>query len=154
MLQSKLDWTGGRCIEYSGMYVVYSLCEFESETLALQQERYDRFAALGIIFELLLVVPVLALSPHSHLIESSHCEEGRRQSVCHGTESDPGQDFVCVVRARHEIEQDREGVAGGERDATLFGSCRSEVSESDVDAEITQFGELKQETTLESCSKI
>jgi len=73
-------------------------------------EEWDDGLALGIILELFLVVPVLAQSPHGHLVSPCHGEEGSRQTLGHDGEADPGPDLIGVVGAGAEVEEASQGV--------------------------------------------
>lgn len=50
---------------------------------SLDDKWNDGFALLWIIFELFLVVSVLAESPHCHLVHAGGSEEIRRQALRH-----------------------------------------------------------------------
>lgn len=107
--------------------------------LYLDEEGKDGLSAFGVVLELLLVVAVLAQGPQSHLVCAGKAEQSSWNALGHDGEGDPGSDFIGVVGARDELEEDGERIEGGVWDLANLGSGRSQATKSPVNAEVSKF---------------
>jgi len=104
----------------------------------LNQEWNDGLATLWIRVKFLLVVAMLAKSPHGHLIHASNGKDERWQSLGHDGEREPSAELVRVVRARDKVEEPSERVDGGTRNGANLGARRSQMSQSNVNRQGTK----------------
>ena len=70
----------------------------------------------------------------------------------HDREEDPRADLVRVVRARDELEEERERVAGGERNLALFAAGRTQVAQRQMDRQVAQLIQLQKQNKIHPLS--
>jgi len=97
----------------------------------------------GVVLELLLVIPMLAKSPHCHLIASSHHEETSRQTLGHECKCYPGSNLICIVRTGDKVEQVCQGIGVRDWNLSFLGTSWSQVPEEYVTGKVAEFTKKK-----------
>ena len=107
-----------------------------------EQTGQDGSAAARVVWELAPVVAVFAQRPDGHLVHTGGGEQARGQTLRQQREAQPADELVRVVGAGDDVEQGRERVDGGVRDAAHPTAGRPQLAQSPVDAQVTQLTQL------------
>lgn len=81
------------------------------------------------------------LRPHRHLDEAHQREEGHGQTLGHQSEAQPRAQLISVVGAGDQQEDPGKGVFSRIRDLPGLRSWWSEISQGDVDGEVSDLTE-------------
>lgn len=70
------------------------------------------------------------------------------QALSHNSECNPAANFVSIVRARYQVEHQRQRILGWARDFAFLRACRAQIAQQIVDAKVSQFANLNKWCTI------
>jgi len=109
----------------------------------LNQEGNDGSPSLRVVWKLLLVVLMFSEGPDCHLEKPCSSKHTCRKALGHDSEGSPGIKLIGVVWTGDVSKELCEGVGCRIRDPSLFSSRRSEVSQCQMNRQVTQLRQNK-----------
>ena len=70
------------------------------------------------------------------------------QALSHDGECNPATNFVCIVRARYQVEHQRKWILSWARDFAFLRTCRAQIAQQIVNAKVSQFANLNKKWTI------